>query len=85
MSLEDVPRLARVTRGDTIITGRQSTIFPPDILIGVIKDAQLVENGSRYKINVELFNDMTNLDFVNVIKNRDIIALKAIDTLGTNE
>jgi rod shape-determining protein MreC len=85
MSLEDVPRLARVTRGDTIITGRQSTMFPPDILIGVIKDAQLVENGSRYKINVELFNDMTNLDYVNVIKNRDIMALKAIDTLSTNE
>jgi rod shape-determining protein MreC len=85
MSLEDVPRLARVTRGDTIITGRQSTMFPPNILIGVIKDAQLVENGSRYKINVELFNDMTDLGYVNVIKNRDVIALKVIDTLGTNE
>lgn len=85
MSLEDVPRLARVTKGDTIITGRQSTMFPPDILIGVVKDAQLIENGSRYKIDVELFNDMTDLDYINVIKNRDRTALKVIDTLGTNE
>jgi rod shape-determining protein MreC len=85
MSLEDVPRLARVTKGDTIITGRQSTMFPPDILIGVIKDAQLIENGSRYKIDVELFNDMTDLDYINVIKNRDRMALRVIDTLGTNE
>ena len=85
MSLEDVPRLAQVNKGDTIITGKQSTTFPPDILIGVIKDAKLTENGSRYKINVELFNDMTNLDYVNVIKNRDKAALHVIDTLGTNE
>jgi rod shape-determining protein MreC len=85
MSLEDVPRLARVTRGDTILTGKQSTMFPPDILIGIIEDARLVENGSRYKIKVKLFNDMTNLDHVNVIKSRDITALKVIDTLNTHE
>ncbi len=85
MSLEDVPRLAKVNKGDTIITGRQSTTFPPDILIGIVKDAELSKNGSRYKINVELFNDMTNLDYVNVIKNRDKTALHIIDTLGTNE
>ncbi|MFT6096606.1 MAG: rod shape-determining protein MreC [Nonlabens sp.] len=85
MSLEDVPRLAKVSKGDTIITGRQSTLFPADILIGSIKNAELIENGSRYKIDVELFNDMTDLDYINVIKNRDRAALQVIDTLGNNE
>ncbi|MGJ8683423.1 MAG: rod shape-determining protein MreC [Nonlabens sp.] len=81
MSLIDVPRLAQVKQGDTIVTGRQSTTFPPDILIGTIKNAQLVENGSRYQIDVELFNDMTNLGTAYVIKNRDKQALQVIDTL----
>lgn len=85
MSLEDIPRLAKVSKGDTIVTGRQSTLFPPDILIGVVKDAQLVDNGSRYIIIVKLFNDMTNLNYVNVIKYRDKMALQVIDTLGINE
>ncbi|WP_213520733.1 rod shape-determining protein MreC [Nonlabens sp.] len=85
MSLEDVPRLAKISNGDTIITGKQSTMFPSDILIGRIKNAQLIENGSRYKIDVTLFNDMTDLDYVNVIKNRDRTALHVIDTLGNNE
>jgi rod shape-determining protein MreC len=85
MSLEDVPRLARVSKGDTIITGRQSTLFPPDILIGVVNDARLIDNGSRYIIDVKLFNDMTNLNYVNVIKYRDKMALQVIDTLETNE
>lgn len=83
MSLVDVPRLAKVTQGDTIITGSQSTTFPPDILIGIIKDAQLVDNGSRYKIDVTLFNDMTDIGTAYVIKNRDIKALQVIDTLTT--
>ncbi len=81
MSLIDVPRLAKVTPGDTIVTGRQSTTFPPDILIGVIKKSQLVENGSRYQIDVELFNDMTNLGTAYVIKSRDVRAIQVIDTL----
>ncbi|WP_124979479.1 rod shape-determining protein MreC [Nonlabens xiamenensis] len=85
MSLQDVPRLAQVKKGDTIITGRQSTTFPPDILIGTVKDARLVENGSRYQIDVALFNDMTDLGYVSVIKNRDKAARQVIDTLGTNE
>lgn len=81
MSLIDVPRLAQVTKGDTIVTGRQSTTFPPDILIGTIKSAQLVDNGSRYQIDVTLFNDMTDLGTAYVIKNRDKEALTIIDTL----
>jgi len=82
MNLMDVPRLARVSKGDTIITGRQSTTFPPDIQIGVIEDAMLIDNGSRYKIEVRLFNDMTDLGHVYVIKNRDKAAIKVIDTLS---
>lgn len=83
MSLVDVPRLAKVTKGDTIVTGRQSTTFPPDILIGTIRDAKLVENGSRYKIDVALFNDMTDVGTAYVIKSRDVKPLHAIDTLTT--
>jgi rod shape-determining protein MreC len=85
MHLLDVPRLARVSKGDTIITGQQSTTFPPDIDIGVIEDAQLVENGSRYDIEVRLFNDMTDLGYVYVIKNRDLESIQVVDTLKNNE
>ncbi|MCW8981156.1 MAG: rod shape-determining protein MreC, partial [Altibacter sp.] len=38
VQLIDVPRLAPVVVGDTIVTGGKSTIFPKGILIGTIKD-----------------------------------------------
>ncbi|AZQ43602.1 rod shape-determining protein MreC [Nonlabens ponticola] len=85
MNLIDVPRLAAVSKGDTIITGQYSTTFPPDIEIGVVEDAVLVENGSRYQVSVRLFNDMTDLGYVYVIKNRDREIIQSLDTLTVNE
>jgi len=85
MNLIDVPRRAIVSKGDTIITGYQSTTFPPDIEIGVVENVVLVDNGSRYDIQVRLLNNMTDLGYVYVIKNRDKEAIQIIDTLQINE
>lgn len=85
MNLEDVPRLAKVVKGDTIITGQQSATFPPDIMIGVVKEALLIDNGNRYKIDVELFNDMTNVGTAYVIRNRDLQEIQEIDNLEEDE
>lgn len=85
MNLEDVPRLAKVVKGDTIISGQQSTTFPPDIMIGVVKEAQLIDNGSRYNIEVLLFNDMTNVGTAYVIKNKDLKEIELLDNLESDE
>ncbi|PQJ20484.1 rod shape-determining protein MreC [Nonlabens tegetincola] len=85
LSLEDVPRLAQVKKGDTIITGKQSTLFPPNIEIGTITKAELIDNGAKYKIDVQLFNDLTDLGYVYVVKNKILPQLKEIDTLGLND
>ena len=36
VQLTDVPRLASIKKGDTIVTGGQSVIFPENINIGTI-------------------------------------------------
>lgn len=69
VQLVDIPRLADIAAGDTIITGGMSTIFPEGIPIGVIKDFRLDDSQNYFVINVALFNDMTALEHVYVIKN----------------
>lgn len=66
--LEDLPRQARIKIGDTIITGGKSTIFPEGKLVGTIKDFE-IKNNTFKTINITLFNDMSSLSNVNVIKN----------------
>lgn len=66
--VEDIPRQAIIRVGDTIITGGKSAIFPAGIPVGTVKDFQFEHN--LYKeINVTLFNDMSAIGHIQVIKN----------------
>ncbi|WP_335966483.1 rod shape-determining protein MreC [Galbibacter sp. PAP.153] len=71
VQLVDILRAAPIKKGDTIITGGMSSIFPKGILIGTIKDFSLDISENYYLIDVELFNDMTTVDHVYVIENLD--------------
>ena len=71
VQLIDVPRLASVRKGDTIVTGGQSEIFPENIGIGTIENIFIDNKTNYYTLNVKLFNDMTNLGHVYIIKSKD--------------
>ena len=71
IQLIDIPRLASVKIGDTIVTGGKSTIFPEGILIGAVIDFELTEDKNSQNLNIQLFNDMTNLQHVYIIDNLD--------------
>ena len=69
--LIDVPRLATVRKGDTIVTGGRSVIFPENIPIGTIDKIYVDKETNYYTLNVRLFNDMTSLGHVYIIENKD--------------
>lgn len=69
VQLIDIPRLVPLTIGDTIVTGAMSSIFPENIPIGIIKQFDLDSSKSFYRINIDLFNDMTNIKNVYIINN----------------
>ena len=71
VQLIDVPRLAGVRKGDTIVTGGESIIFPENIGIGTIDKVYIDDVTHYYTLDIKLFNDMTNLGHVYIIKNKD--------------
>jgi rod shape-determining protein MreC len=71
VQLIDVPRLAGVRKGDTIVTGGQSIIFPENIGIGTIDKVYIDNVTNYYTLDIKLFNDMTNLGHVYIIKSKD--------------
>ncbi len=79
VQLIDVPRQAPLQKGDTIITGGRSLIFPKGLPIGSITDFTLDQTQSYYTINIELFNDMTNIGYVYVIENVNKEEIKALE------
>ncbi len=68
--LIDVPRLASIRKGDSIVTGGNSDIFPENIPIGKIDKIFIDKKTNYYTINIRLFNDMTSIGYVYVIENK---------------
>ncbi|QLC66402.1 rod shape-determining protein MreC [Flavobacterium sp. LPB0248] len=85
VQLRDVPRLASVRKGDTIVTGGQSVIFPEGINIGTVETIYKETQTSFYVIKVKLFNDMTNLGHVYIIKSKDREELINLENKEKNE
>ena len=85
VQLADIPRMVPVLVGDTIVTGAMSSIFPENIPIGTIQKYDLNESQSFYSIDVKLFNDMTNLDFVYVIQNKNRPEIQELEQKITND
>lgn len=82
VQLIDVPRLAGVRKGDTIVTGGQSIIFPENIGIGTIDNVYVDDETNYYTLNIKLFNDMTNLGHVYIIKNKDAEEISNLENKG---
>jgi rod shape-determining protein MreC len=72
VQLIDVPRLAAIRKGDTVVTGGQSVIFPENINIGTIHRVFRDKDNKTnfYTLEVKLFNDMTNLGHVYILKSK---------------
>src|SRR5690606_22150140 len=76
--LIDIAKSALFKEGDTIITSGRSSIFPKGVEIGIINDFKLDPSENSYIINIELFNDMTNIEHVYIIENVNLPEIKKI-------
>jgi rod shape-determining protein MreC len=85
VQLTDVPRLASVRKGDTIVTGSQSVIFPVNVNIGTIYKIYTDNQTNNWTLDIKLFNDMTNLGHVYVIKSKNKEEITNLEKIGKNE
>jgi len=68
-NLENIPKDALVTKGDTIETSGYSTMFPPGIPLGVV-DKMWMEPGSNFfTIEVRSFAKLSNLQHAYIVRN----------------
>lgn len=72
IQLIDIPKVAPVSKGDTIVTSGRSSIFPKGVPIGIIEAFELDQAENYYEIDIRLFNDMTNVEHVYIIENVNI-------------
>ena len=79
VQLIEIPRLASVKNGDTIVTGGNSRIFPENIPVGIIDKIYTDTETNYFTLNIRLFNDMTNLNHVYIITNKESAEIKKLE------
>ncbi|WP_436514375.1 rod shape-determining protein MreC [Ekhidna sp. To15] len=67
-SLKYIPRHIKLKVGDSIVTSGFNSVFPENILIGIIDELNLEEHMTFYDAKVKLATDFTSLYHVYVIK-----------------
>jgi rod shape-determining protein MreC len=79
--IRNLPPHYNVTPGDTVRTSGYSSIFPPDVPIGITGESRLVE-GSTRQVAVTLFQDFSTVRYVTVVENLERSAIMALEAEG---
>ena len=65
--VDDIPRYARVKKGEAVETSGYSSVFPPGIFVGRIRSISNSPDGQSYKLDVTLGTNFANLRDVEVV------------------
>jgi rod shape-determining protein MreC len=76
--LKEIPLQFKFEPGDTVFTSGYSSIFPPDIPIGIAGDSKII-NGATNEIKVSLFQNHKALKYVTIVQNTRIEEIEAIE------
>lgn len=66
--LRDVATHYDIEPGDTVCTSGFSTIFPPDVPVGTVRNTRIID-GSTKQAEVGLFQDFRTLRYVTIVEN----------------
>ncbi|MBQ0025183.1 MAG: rod shape-determining protein MreC [Bacteroidales bacterium] len=67
-SLREIPVYSTAAAGDTVVTSGFSSVYPPDIPVGVV-EASTLTNGTSLTLDIRLFTNFHALDNVYVVSN----------------
>jgi rod shape-determining protein mreC len=79
VQLIDIPSLATISPGDSIVTAGHSSIFPKGIPVGKVLSVNANTRDNSLLSQVKLFTNMQQLQHVYIIKNRDQAPIRAIE------
>ena len=82
--LKEIPLQYKYAPGDTIWTSGYSSLFPPDIPLGIAGSSKVV-NGAVNEIEVDLFQNFSALRYVTVVSNSGREEITYLENLENNE
>ncbi|MBO4757669.1 MAG: rod shape-determining protein MreC [Bacteroidales bacterium] len=82
--LKEIPLQYKYSPGDTVWTSGYSSLFPPDIPLGIAGSSKVV-NGAVNEIEVDLFQNFSALRYVTVVSNSGREEIMYLENLESQE
>lgn len=79
VTLKDIPKSTKVTRGDTVLTSQTSSLFPANIMVGTVGDIVQDNTSNFYTLKVKPATNFFNIEYVYVIDNLQYDEQKRIE------
>ena len=79
VTLKDIPKSAKVAKGDTILTSQTSSLFPANIMVGTVYDIVPDNASNFYTLKVRPATNFFNIEYVYVIDNMQFEEQKRIE------
>jgi rod shape-determining protein MreC len=69
VTLKNIPKSARVAKGDTIVTSQTSSLFPANMMVGTVYDIVPDNASNFYTLKIRPSTNFFNIEYVYVIDN----------------
>jgi rod shape-determining protein MreC len=79
VTLKDIPKSARIAKGDSIVTSQTSSKFPAGILVGTVYEIVEDNTSNFYVLKVRPATNFFNIEYVYVIDNQQYDEQKKLE------
>jgi len=69
VTLKDIPKSAKVNKGDTVVTSSTSSLFPGNIMVGTVQEVVDDKSSNFYMLKLKTATNFFNVEYVYVIEN----------------
>lgn len=69
VTLKDIPKSAKVNKGDTVVTSTISSLFPGNIMVGTVQEIVDDKSSNFYTLRLKTATNFFNVEYVYVIDN----------------
>ena len=79
VTLKDIPKSAKVQKGDSVVTSPTSSLFPGNLMVGTIEEVMDDKSTNFYSLKVKPATNFFNIEYVYVIANTQYLEQKRLE------
>ncbi len=79
VTLKDIPKSAKVQKGDSVVTSPTSSLFPGNLMVGTIVEIIDDKSSNFYTLKVKPATNFFNIEYVYVIANAQYFEQKRLE------